>query len=135
MFLTTKAGGLTQAFPNVCNVPSPSGSVPTPFPSIGQCASADASTCTKKVTVENKPVLTLGSEIPMTQGDEAGTLGGVVSGTRGDVCKRSLGSALVEIEGDAAVSDTMPITSNGSNANAPVGVQVAPSQAKVLLKG
>jgi hypothetical protein len=134
MFLTTKAGGMTQAFPNVCKVPAPPAPpIPTPFPSIGQCANADASTCTTKVRVQNKAVLTIASEIPMTQGDEPGTLGGLVSGTRGDVCKRAMGSPFVEIEGDAAVADTMPITSNGANANAPTGFQVAPSQTKVLL--
>jgi len=123
---------MTQAFPNVCNVPQPTGPpVPTPFPSIGQCANADGSTCTMKVVIENKQVLHVGSEIPMTQGDEAGTGGGVVSGTHGDKCKRTQGSAKVEVEGNPIVRVLMTVGSNGANANAPAGAQLVPSQAKV----
>lgn len=133
VFATTKAGGTTFAFPNVCKVPTPAGPVPTPFPSIGQIAAADASTCSLKVTIENQPCLHVASEIPMTQGDEAGTAGGVVSGTFGGPCKRTMGSAKVMIEGNPAVRVLMSIASNGTSANAPSGMQLAPSQAKVLI--
>ena len=133
MFLTTKEGGMAQAFPNVCQVPSPSGPVPTPFPSLAQCTDADGGTCSSKVTVRNKAVLHVRSEVPMTRGDEPGTSGGVVSGTRGDVCTRSQGSSKVEIEGDAAVAQLMRVRSNGTNANAPTGAQLSPSQTKVRI--
>lgn len=81
--LSTKGGGMASALgPDVCKVPSPAGPVPTPFPNMAQLAMATKEST--KVFALNKGVLKADSEIPRTQGDEAGVAGGVVSSTFGD---------------------------------------------------
>ncbi len=133
--LATKAGGQAIAFPDVCKVPTPGGPVPTPFPNIAMLNTADSGTCSSKVKVENQPVVTVATEVPRTQGDEAGVAGGVSSGTNMDKAVIKQGVSKVKIEGDDAVNLLKPTAHNGSSANAPGGTIVAPGQTKVLLNG
>lgn len=134
--VATKGGGQALAFPDVCNVPAPPGPpVPTPFPNIAMLNTADSGTCTSKVKIENQPVITVASEIPRTQGDEAGTAGGVTSGTNMDKAVFKQGVSKVKFEGDEVVSLLKPTAHNGSSANAPGGVVLAPGQVKVLVNG
>jgi hypothetical protein len=131
---STRGGGMCLAFPDVCKVPAGPSSIPVPFPNIAQCSDASADTCTSRVKIKNKAVLHEGSEIPSTSGDEAGTLKGVVSGTTGDkaVYKSSVSKVLVE--GNEIVTHLCDTAHNGSNANAPRGKQLSPSQSQVLVK-
>lgn len=125
------------AFPDVCKVPAPPSptGVPVPFPNLASCADAEASTCSQHTLVRNKAVLIASSEIPRSSGDEPGTLGGVISSVNmGKVVFRT-SSAKVTIEGTAAVMHLDTTAHNGSNANAPAGTQVSPSQSQVLLGG
>ena len=134
--LCTKSGGQLLAFPDVCKVPAPPAPpVPVPFPNVAMCAQADGSTCTSKVKVVNKPALTVASEIPMTQGDEAGVAGGVSSGTNMDKAVFKQGVSKVKFEGDAVVTLLKSTAHNGSSANAPSGSVIAPGQTKVLING
>jgi hypothetical protein len=135
MHVTTKMAGMTLAFPNVCLTPSAPSPIPVPYPSIGQCATADAATCTMRVKILNKPVLTVKSKVMKTQGDEAGTGGGVTSGMFGGPCGRTQSSMKVNMEGSPIVTNLQMIGSNGAAPNAPVGNQLAPSQIKVLCMG
>jgi len=132
--ISTKAGGTTMAMPDVCKVPAPPAPpIPTPLPNIAQCQQANAATCTKKVKIGNKAVITMKSEIPMSSGDEAGSLGGLVSGKiKGEAVPKK-GSAKVKMEGSPAIFQTCMFGQNGKNANAPAGVQMAPSQTKVTV--
>ena len=129
MFISTKAGGMTQAFPNVCKVPSAPSPIPVPFPSIGMLAAADGSTCTKKVKILNMPACHIQTSVPKTMGDEAGTVGGVISGTFGAKCTRTQASSKVMLEGKPAVCFLHQVLSNQGNVP---GTQVIPSQTKVL---
>src|SRR5689334_4688395 len=124
MFATTTEGGMTFAFPNACNTPTPAGPVPIPYPSIGDVSSANSGTCSSKVKIRNKPVVTTQSEISATHGDEAGTSGGLISGEHGGVCKWVKGSSKVNVEGNPATRHLDPIKTNGQNANA-FGTQLA----------
>jgi uncharacterized Zn-binding protein involved in type VI secretion len=134
MFASTKGGGVFQAFPNVCLVQAAPSPIPTPFPSIAQGADASAATCSTRVKFMNQPVILVGSEIPMSMGDEAGkALGGVVSKTAGDKVAVKNGSTLVKVEGKMAAMQFSLATHNGANANHPAGSQLAPSQAKVII--
>ncbi|WP_321494435.1 DUF4150 domain-containing protein [uncultured Desulfobacter sp.] len=128
----TKAGGQCLGFPDVCRVPAPPApDIPTPFPNTGD--SAQARKTSQKVLFAGKPVLTEKSEIPKSQGDEAGVNGGVVSGTNMDKIMFKKGSSKVIIEGHGCIHLTSPTSHNGSNANMPSGLVVSCSQAKVIV--
>ncbi|MCB9596243.1 MAG: DUF4150 domain-containing protein [Sandaracinaceae bacterium] len=135
MFASTSAGGLTQGFPNVCLTPAPPAPnpVPVPYPSLGQCAGALAPTCSVRVKIQSKTVLTIKTKVMRTQGDEAGVGGGVASGTFGGPCGRTQSSVKVAVEGSPIVRCLDMVGSNGVSPNVPVGVQVAPSQTLVIV--
>jgi len=130
---STKAGGMCMGAPDVCKTPAPPlpSPVPVPYPNTGQLVQAnDTST---KVKFVNMEVVTVKSKIPMSQGDEAGVAGGLVSGANmGEVAFKK-GSTKVKIEGQPCIHLTSVTSHNGSNANAPAGVQVVPSQTKVII--
>lgn len=134
--ISTKAGGqcMTIGPLDVCKTPTPTGPIPIPYPNIAMVSNADASSCTSKVKIDGKKVLTRKSKIPMSTGDEAGSVGGVISNTIKGEVKYLRGSVKVKAEGDPVVFLTSNTAHNGNNANAPVGLQVAPSQTKVFAK-
>lgn len=131
---STKGGG-TCACPgptDVCKTPSPGGPVPIPYPNFGQCA--QATSCSTKVKICGSQTITTGSNIPMSTGDEAGTAGGgVVSNQFKGKISFKKGSSKVKAEGKPVVYVTAMTGHNGNNANFPAGMQVAPSQTKVLV--
>jgi hypothetical protein len=119
------AGGQCSGMPDTCKVPGPP-PVPTPFPNLGQLELAQKTEM--KVLIQNMPVIVESSEVPMSQGDEAGAAGGVVSGTiMGPIVFRTA-SAKVSFGGKKAVPLTATSAHNGSNANCPAGTLVAVSQ-------
>jgi len=133
---STKGGGQAFAFPDVCKVPAPPAPfIPTPFPNIAMLPNANGATCSKKVKILNQPVLTKATEIPMTMGDEAGTLKGLSSGTNMDKACFKTGAPKVVVEGNDALNLLKPSSHNGASANAPAGMVIAPSQTKVLIAG
>ena len=126
----TLANGQCLGFPDVCKTPAGPVVVPIPYPNIGMCPTGVQSTT--KVMVMNMPALTQGSKLPMSQGDEAGVAGGVVSGMiMGEIAFRSA-SSKVAFQGQKVVLLTAMTAHNGSSANAPMGVLLSPSQAKVF---
>jgi hypothetical protein len=128
---STKGGGQCFAVPDVCKTPTPAGPVPIPYPNIGMVPQATKTST--KVLIANKEVIVENSEIPQSQGDEAGTAGGVVSGRNMDKIIFKKGSSKVNIQGKACCHLTSMTGHNGANANMPAGAQIAPSQAKVLV--
>jgi hypothetical protein len=98
---------------------------------MAQCAQAnDASS---KVKICGSQTLTTKSKIPMSSGDEPGTVGGVVSNRFKGEVQYKKGSGKVKVEGESVVYVGSLTGHNGNNANMPAGVQVAPSQTKVLV--
>src|SRR5690348_6182262 len=70
-------GVSTATMPDVCKTPTPGGPVPTPYPNIAQSITlSDGTTTVKgdKAMAANK-----GSKLALSNGDQAGTLGGVKS--------------------------------------------------------
>ncbi|MBX3271622.1 MAG: DUF4150 domain-containing protein [Sandaracinaceae bacterium] len=130
MYASTTEGGQTFAFPNVCNTPSASGTIPIPYTSLGDVSDTDSDTCSDKVKISNKYVCTVESEIGSTSTDEGGTSGGVISGQNSDLCVWENGSSKVNVEGDAIARFLDPVASNGDSANA-YGAQISPSQTTV----
>ena len=133
---STTQGGTCMGVPDVCKTPAPPppvgpGQVPVPYPNNGMLNQAtNAST---KVKFMNKEVVTTKSKIPKSMGDEAGTLGGMVSGMNMGEAQFKMGSTKVKVEGQPCVHLTSMTSHNGTNANAPAGTQVAPSQTKVIV--
>lgn len=130
---STKGGGMSFSFPNVCKTPAAPSPLPIPYPSIGQCSGANGDTCTKKVKILNKAVLHKSSEISSTKGDQPGTLKGVVSSTTSDKATYKTSVSKVLVEGNEIVTHLKMVAQNGSNANSPPGTQVAPSQMTVIV--
>lgn len=131
--IATTKGGTCPAFPDVCKTPSPAGPVPIPYPNIAQLSDAKGSTCSKKVKVGNKKVITKKTVIKSSTGDEAGTAKGVVSSkTRGEA-KFLRASSKVKAEGNPVVFQTCNVGQNGNNANIPAGLVVSCSQSKATL--
>ena len=132
-FASTKQGGDCMAFPDTCKTPTPVGTIPTPYPNTAQLMQANPGTCPTKVTIMNQPPLTKQTIIPATAGDEAGAAGGVVSGAIKGPAQAKTASLKVKIEGNPAVRQGDIWGQNGTNANAPAGIQASPSQSKVTI--
>lgn len=127
----TTAGGLCFALPDVCLTPAAPSPVPVAYPNTGQWTTATG--FVDKVVVEMRPVIAEGSKIPMSSGDEAGTNGGVISGVNMKEIQPKTFSSTVVFGGKKAVTLGAMTAHNGSNANAPVGAHISPSQQKVFV--
>jgi carboxyl-terminal processing protease len=68
---SNRSGGQNFGFPDVCNTPVGSATVPLPYPNVA--AHAQATGFATTVKIENMNALTLSASIPQTTGDEAGT--------------------------------------------------------------
>ncbi|MFO0549120.1 MAG: PAAR-like domain-containing protein [Polyangiaceae bacterium] len=129
---STKAGGVLNGVPDICLTPAPPGPpVPMPYPIIGQLPQANG--VVTKVVIENKETCVEGSKLPKVDGDQSGTNGGVVSGQNMAEAAAKTFSSKVTFDGKKVVFQTSVFGMNGSNANMPGGMQVAPSQSKVLV--
>ncbi len=68
---SNRSGGQNFGFPDVCNTPVGSATVPLPYPNFA--AHAQATGFATTVKIENMNALTLSASIPQTTGDEGGT--------------------------------------------------------------
>lgn len=129
--VSTKQQGMCLAPVDVCLTPAPPAPpVPIPYPNLAQVPTATGES--QKVKIMNMGVIVEQAKLPQSQGDEAGVNGGVMSGmNRGEV-QWKLFSAKVKVEGKGVAYVTSITAHNGVSANAPGGLQVVPSQAKVL---
>ncbi len=131
---STNGGGQCFAFPDVCKTPTPGGPVPIPYPNIAMLNQGNSGTFSSKVKIVGNKAATQDSEISMSSGDEAGSVGGVISNKIKGPAKFTQGSSKVKIEGKgAAYLGAMVAQNDSSNANMPAGHQVAPSQVKVIV--
>ena len=128
---STKQSGTCFAFPDVCKTPSPGGPVPIPYPNFGMVMQTQKTAT--KVKICNKQTVTKKSEMPRSQGDEPGTIGGVISNVNMNKVIYKKCSSKVKVMGNQAAYLTSTTGQNGSNANMPTGTQIAPSQTKVII--
>ena len=129
---STKGGGQTFAFPDTCKTPSPGGPIPIPYPNIGMVNQVTKEST--KVKIAGAGAVTKKTEMTRSQGDEAGTAGGgVVSNMNMNKVTYKMGSMKVKVEGQEVQHLIATTGHNGMNANMPSGMQVAPSQVKVLV--
>ena len=115
--------GMNLCFPDVCNTPTPAGPVPIPYPNIALNAQAVGFSTVVKVSMMN--ALNLGSKIPMTSGDEAGSAGPIKGAGA-----YTMGNPLVKIDKMPAINLTSLAT--GNNGNAAVGAAIVPSVVNVF---
>lgn len=91
------SGGMSIAFPDVCQISTPVGPVPIPFPNIAQAS--DAADGPESVTCDGEMPMVKGATYSKSSGDEAGSLGGIMSGVNRDAAEFMLYSFDVQFEG------------------------------------
>jgi hypothetical protein len=112
---------MAMAFPDVCKTPTPGGPVPIPYPNIAQFANATgvSDESGKELLVGGVHVLLKDSSISNSDGDQAGSIGGVKSGGIAGECKIVQASGSVVYgpnkKGLARLMDQTQ--QNGTNAN------------------
>jgi len=132
MFANSQMGGQNLAFPDVCLTPTPAGPVPIPYPNIAMGMTANPATACLKVFLVSMPAHNLMTQIPMSQGDNAGVNMGVASGMVMGPSRHLMGSVGVIYEGTPATKLTSPTGQNGMSLNCP-GMTIAPAQTKVMI--
>ncbi len=129
---SSKGGGQTLGFPDVCKTPAPPAPfAPIPYPNIGMVMQAVKTAV--KVKFSGKQAVTKKSEMSRSQGDEAGTMGGMISGQNMAKVTYKMGSKKVKAMGQPVQYLGTMTGHNGANANMPAGNQIVPSQVKVLV--
>lgn len=121
---SNRGAGMNLGFPDVCNTIVGPATVPIPYPNIAMNAQALGFSPIVKVSMVN--ALNLGSKIPMTSGDEAGTAHPTVKGAGA----YTMGNPIVMIDKLPAIHLTCPTT--GNNMNNPIGAVLVPSAVNVL---
>lgn len=126
MFANSSMMGINLGFPDVCQTPDGPAPVPVPYPNIAMSPMAIPSQLT--VFIEAMLVHNLGTEIPMTNGDNAGLELGVASGTVMEPPGHLLDANKVLVGG-------MPVTRLTSmslqNSTSAPGLRLVPNQLKM----
>ena len=129
---STTQGGQCMAMPDTCLTPAPPAPpIPTPYPNTGMVNQAKGTAT--KVKFASKEVVTKNSKISRSMGDEAGVNGGLMSGMNMGPVSFKKCSSKVKAQGQEVGHLTSVTGHNGTNANAPAGTQMAPSQTKVMV--
>ncbi len=121
---SNRGAGMNIGFPDVCNTIVGPATVPIPYPNFAMNIQAAPFSPTVKVSM--MPALNMGSKIPMTMGDEAGTAHPTIKG----MGSYTMGNPIVFIDGMPAINLTCPTT--GNNMNNPLGAVLVPSAVNVL---
>lgn len=128
MYVSVFGNGMAMANPDVCMVPP--FAIPTPFPNLGQNAMAVPTYFT--IATLGMPELTITAMYAITNGDQAGAMGGVMSGTIMGPGRPLMGSQVCFVAGQPVWRLTDPTMQNLSNAP---GVTMAPGQTiKLVLR-
>jgi hypothetical protein len=128
MFANTQMMGMDLGFPDVCLTPAGPAVVPIPYPNIAMGPTAIPSQFTMFVMA--MPVHNLGTEIPLTNGDNAGVATGVASGTVMGPSRHLTGAFTVLVDGMPLTRLTSMSLQNSTNAP---GVRLVPSQPVMLV--
>jgi len=126
MFANTNGGGLDFAFPDVCNTPP----VPEPIPYPNFAPGPETVPFCANILFDCAPANNLESEVPLTQGDDAGVELGDASGTVMGPSRSMTAAFTVLLDGAPATRLTSVTIQNSTNM---VGMRIVPSQVTVLL--
>jgi len=133
MFANCSLAGQDFGMPDVCKTPAPPSPspIPVPYPNIAQLLLALPPTTCLKVLISFMPAHNMGTTISMSNGDEAGVLGGIASGIIMGSARNLMGSVKVLHGGLPATRMLDPAMQNLSNV--PAGRTLVPSQFKVMI--
>src|SRR5580693_5494705 len=92
------SGGMSIVLPDVCQVSTPVGPIPIPFPNIGMAS--DTSGGPSTVTIEGNMPMAKGATYSQSTGDQAGSVGGLMCGLTAGACEFMLYSFDVKLEGN-----------------------------------
>ena len=129
MFANTQGGGMNMGIPDVCKTPIGPVITPIPYPNIAETSTAIPNVENQFITA--MPAHNLLTEIPMSNGDQAGVVGGVVSSMIMGPVKHEMGSVTVFISGAPATMMLAPTGHNGTLPNGP-GMTMTPCQTTVM---
>lgn len=133
--MTNQGGMLNSTGPtDVCKTQAGPAVVPVPYPNLAQMTMADSGTLAKKVKIAGAKAAILKTKTKMSNGDEAGALGGVISGKNMGECGFLKGSLKVKIEGNPSVRQGDTTKHNGQPNNT-VGTATMAGQFKVNVGG
>lgn len=108
------SNGIAMAtVPDVCKTPSPAGPVPIPYPNIARSSTLSNGTTTVKA--DGNMAANKGSEYASSNGDEAGTAGGVKSSVNMKAAKWITYSMDVKMDGKNACRLSDKMSSNNEN--------------------
>ncbi|MBU6440906.1 MAG: DUF4150 domain-containing protein [Betaproteobacteria bacterium] len=128
MYALTLEGGQCLAAADLCLTPTPGGPVPVAYPDTGLPGMA-ANTCTK-VFVRGVAALHKASRIAPSNGDQAGTGGGVISASVMGSVSFAQASRIVRLQGHPAVRLGDATRHNDGNAG---GAVVQPGQIQLSI--
>jgi hypothetical protein len=129
MFVNNNLATMSLGFPDVCKVPAVPVPIPTPFPNLAAGAMAVPTQMT--VFLLCMPAHNMTTVVELTEGDEAGILGGVVSQLDMGTAEYEMGSTNLFLGGPPATKLTSPTGHNGIAPNAP-GATIVPGQTVIL---
>ena len=130
MFANCSLNGTNIGFLDVCNTPAAPSPIPLPYPNTALVPMALPATASLKHFKSFMPSHNLGTQIPMTNGDNAGVLGGVASGIFMGPSRHTRCSTKVFVGGMPATRWLDNTVQNMTNC--PCGTTVVPSQFKVI---
>lgn len=106
-------GMSTATIPDVCKTPTPGGPVPIPYPNIASQSTLKSGTTTVKA--KGQMIAVKGSQYGSSNGDEAGTAGGVKSGVNMKATDWITYSFDVKFDGNNACRHTDKLFHNNQN--------------------
>ncbi|MEM1185368.1 MAG: DUF4150 domain-containing protein [Planctomycetota bacterium] len=131
----TQMMGMNMAFPDVCRTPVGPAPVPIPYPNIAMPMMGIPGTTAVKTLTLCMPNHVMGTNVPLSNGDNAGVAGGMVSQMMMGPSTDTLGSTGIIVEGRPATYMGSMSAQNGMGAaNSPPGFAIVPSQIKLLIR-
>ena len=130
MFANTQMMGMDMAFPDVCLTPAPPSPTQNTIPYPNIAMGPMGVPAVYNVLFSAAPAHNMGTQVPLSNGDNAGLATGVASGMVMGPARHLMGAMTVLVGGAPATRLTSPTLQNSTNAP---GLRVVPSQTRVIL--
>ncbi len=126
-FTNTQMMALSIAFPDVCKTPP--FAEPIPYPNLGE--STMAIPIVLNQFIECMPIHNILTIVMMTEGDDAGVMGGLISQLDFSIQRHIIGNPKIFSGAMPVTTLLMPTGHNGPLPNM-IGITITPSQVKVI---